>query len=131
MRRFLTRILGDDYLFMLNAEKLSNIVVNAMEDRKALDIKVLDVRGMSDIADWLVIASGTSNRQVVAIAHKIVEDAKQQGHRPLGMEGEDSGEWVLVDLGDVVAHVMQPTIRDFYQLEKLWSPVQETTAIQA
>lgn len=115
---------------MLNAETLSNLVVNAMEDRKALDIKVLDVRGMSDITDWLVIASGNSNRQVVAIADKIVEDAKEQGHRPLGMEGEDSGEWVLVDLGDVVAHVMQPAIRDFYQLEKLWSPVQETIAME-
>ncbi len=116
---------------MLDTEILSNLVVNAMEDRKALDIKVLDVRGMSDIADWLVIASGNSNRQVVAIADKIVEDAKQQGYRPLGMEGEESGEWVLVDLGDVIAHVMQPAIRDFYQLEKLWSPMQDHTAMRA
>ncbi len=116
---------------MLNAEQLSNLVVNAMEDRKAENIKVLDVRGMSDITDWLVIASAASNRQVVAIADKIVEDAKERGCRPLGMEGEDAGEWVLVDLGDVVAHVMQPAIRDFYQLEKLWSPMQEQYTMQA
>ncbi len=116
---------------MLNAEQLSDIVVNAMEDRKASDIQILDVRGISDITDWLVIASGGSNRQVSAIARKIADDAKEQGHRPLGMEGEDSGEWALVDLGDVVAHVMQPAIRDFYQLEKLWSPVQDTVAAQA
>jgi ribosome-associated protein len=100
---------------------LLQLVLHALEERKAIDIRVLDVRNLSNIMDIMVIASGTSNRQVVAIAENVMEEAKLHGYRPIGTEGQDTGEWVLVDLGDVVVHVMQPHIRDFYQLERLWS----------
>lgn len=115
---------------MLNSEQLSKIVVHAMEELKAQNIKVLDVRNISGVTDFLVISSGTSNRQVSAIADKVVEDAKTNGQRILGIEGKNPSEWVLVDLGDVVAHVMQPHIRDFYQLERLWSNLEETPRVE-
>jgi ribosome-associated protein len=105
----------------LNSAELRDLVVNAMEDLKAQDIQVLDVSKQSDVADFMVIASGSSSRQVSAIADNVIEDSKKQGMRPLGSEGKETGEWVLVDLGDVIAHVMQTSVREFYQLEKLWS----------
>ena len=104
----------------MNAEQLRDLVVEALEDLKGTDIRVLDVRGKSSITDIMVIASGTSDRQVRALANNVVVKAKEQGVMPLGQEGEREGEWVLVDLGDVVAHIMLPQIRDFYNLEKLW-----------
>lgn len=104
----------------MNDEQLKQLVVDAIEDVKGIDIKVLDVREQSSVTDVMVIASGNTARQVKAIANNIVEKAKAAGARPLGMEGEQHGEWILVDLGDVVAHIMQPSIRDFYNLEKLW-----------
>lgn len=106
---------------MLSSEQLSKIVVHAMEELKAQNIKVLDVRNISSVTDFLVISSGTSNRQVSAIADKVIKDAKSNGQPILGIEGKHPSEWILVDLGEVVAHIMQPHIRDFYQLEKLWS----------
>ena len=105
----------------LTSAELRDLVVNAMEDLKAQDIQVLDVSKQSDVADYMIIASGSSSRQVSAIADNIIDDSKKQGMRPLGDEGKETGEWVLVDLGDVIAHVMQTSVRDFYQLEKLWS----------
>lgn len=99
---------------------LVKLVVAAIEDIKGLDIKVLDVAALTTITDHMVVATGTSNRHVKSIADNIIVKAKEAGYRPLGVEGLDAAEWVLVDLGDVVAHVMQAQSRAFYQLEKLW-----------
>lgn len=99
---------------------LVNLVVDAIEEIKGLDIKVLHVEPLTTITDYMVIATGTSNRHVKSIADNVVVKAKAAGHRPLGIEGADSGEWVLVDLADAVVHVMQVQARAFYQLEKLW-----------
>ncbi|HEV2285899.1 MAG TPA: ribosome silencing factor [Steroidobacteraceae bacterium] len=95
-------------------------MTTALEDMKAANVKVLDVRGLTDIADTMVIASGTSDRHVRSIADRVVEKAKAIGRRPIGTEGERDGEWVLVDLQDLIVHVMLPRVREFYGLEHLW-----------
>lgn len=99
----------------------SPIIINALEELKAKDIVQLDVRELSQIMDTLIIATGTSSRHVKSLANSVVVELKQQGYPPLGVEGVDGGEWVLVDFGDTVVHVMQQQTRDFYELEKLWS----------
>ena len=99
---------------------LQDVVLDALADMKAVDIKALDVRGLTDITDTMVVASGTSDRHVKSIADRVVQRCKEAGFRPFGMEGERDGDWVLVDLHDVVLHVMLPRIREFYALEKLW-----------
>jgi ribosome silencing factor RsfS/YbeB/iojap len=99
---------------------LEGIVTAALEDMKAVNVKVMDVRGLTDIADVMVVASGNSDRHVKSIADRVIEKAKEGGFRPLGVEGQREGEWVLVDLQDVVLHVMLPRVREFYSLERMW-----------
>jgi ribosome silencing factor RsfS/YbeB/iojap len=99
---------------------LQSIVLDALADMKALDVKVLDVRGLTDIADCMVIASGTSDRHVRSVAQRVVEKTKQAGFRPHGVEGQQDGDWVLIDLSEMIVHIMLPRVREFYGLEKLW-----------
>ena len=105
----------------MNTNELRDLVIHSLEDMKGQDILELDVSEKTSITDIMVIVSGTSSRHVRGLADQVSMDAKKAGVQPLGMEGEREGEWVLVDLGDVVVHVMKPNIRDFYSLEKLWS----------
>lgn len=105
----------------MNSEQLSVLVIDALEDIKAQDIVKLDVRDMTTVTDYMIIASGTSNRHVQALVDNVAEKAKQAGHGPIGVEGEESAEWVLLDLQDALVHVMLPKVREFYNLEKLWS----------
>ena len=105
---------------MLSAEELKNVVVDALDEVKGVDIRVLDVREKSSFADLMVIATGTSDRHVKALAGKVQEKCREAGERPIGVEGEREGQWVLIDLTDVVVHVMTAQTRDFYNLEKLW-----------
>jgi ribosome-associated protein len=110
------------------ASPLQDVVTAALDDMKAVNVKVLDVRGLTDIADTMIIASGNSDRHVKSIADRVVEKAKESGFRPLGKEGERDGEWVLVDLQDIIVHVMLPRVREFYGLERLWDNGTETPA---
>ena len=112
---------------------LQNLVTAALDDMKAVNVRVLDVRGLTDIVDTMVIASGNSDRHVRSIAERVVEKAKAAGLRPLGTEGARDGEWVLVDLQDILVHVMLPRVREFYGLEHLWDggPTQAAVAAPA
>ena len=103
--------------------KLLDLVTDALDDGKAEDIKSFDVSTLTSIADFMVVATGRSSRQVKALAERVADAARKRKVKPLGMEGEQTSEWVLVDLGDVIVHVMQPETRAFYQLEKLWDSV--------
>src|SRR6201987_2838822 len=113
------------------APPLQQAVTTALDDMKAVNVRVLDVRGLTDIADTMVIASGNSDRHVRSIAERVVERAKAAGFRPLGTEGERDGEWVLVDLQDVIVHVMLPRVREFYGLERLWDNGEAAPAVAA
>ena len=104
-----------------NGADLLLIAQQALDDLKAVEPVVLDVRELSSVMDWLIVASGTSSRHVKSLSDSVIMKAKEQGVRPIGVEGERVGEWVLVDFGDVVVHLMQPAARSFYDLERLWS----------
>jgi ribosome-associated protein len=105
----------------MESEALLELARTALEDLKARDIRVLDVQKLTSVADYLIVASGTSKRHVRSVSQNLVEVAKQAGQKPIGVEGLESGEWILVDLADVIVHVMQPSTREFYKLEDLWS----------
>lgn len=111
---------GDNDRTVPAKHSLRNVVIDALADMKALEVKVLDVRGLTDIADFMVIASGTSDRHVRSVAQRVVDKTKEAGFRPHGVEGQQDGDWVLIDLNEMIVHVMLPRVREFYGLEKLW-----------
>jgi ribosome-associated protein len=103
-------------------ETLLAAVLASLDDDKAEDVVQIDLRGRSDVADYMVICSGRSSRQVAAISEKLVDRLKQEFKRSSKMEGKETGDWVLIDTGDVIVHVFRPEVREFYQLEKMWLP---------
>ena len=105
----------------MNSDELSRVIETALDDMKAKDVVRLDVRDMTTVTDYMIIASGTSKRHVQAIAENVAEKVKQAGQSALGIEGEEGGEWILLDLQDALVHVMLPRVPEFYNLEKLWS----------
>jgi len=105
----------------MTTDDITRIADNALQELKAVDIRILDVSGLTTVTDTMIIASGNSDRQLRALADNLVKRAKENGIRPLGMEGGAEAEWVLVDLGDVIVHIMRPDTRAYYQLEKLWT----------
>ncbi|MCY1538300.1 Ribosomal silencing factor RsfS [compost metagenome] len=113
------------------SEDLVKLAIAALEDIKAQDITTIDVREKTSITDFMVIASGTSSRHVKSLVDNVLEKVKEKGVRPLGSEGLDSGEWALLDLGDIVVHVMLPTARQFYDLERLWQGAEQSRAQHA
>jgi ribosome-associated protein len=104
----------------MDIKKLQSLVIDALEDVKAQDIRAFDTVHLTSLFDRVAIASGTSNRQTKALAASVRDKVKESGGTVVGIEGEDTGEWVLVDLGDMVVHIMQPAIRDYYRLEEIW-----------
>ncbi|WP_330926473.1 ribosome silencing factor [Candidatus Sororendozoicomonas aggregata] len=104
----------------MRSNELKQLVVNALDELKGNDIVTLEVFELTSVTDHMIIACGTSNRHVKSLADNVIEKCKKQGVRPLGTEGVEKAEWVLVDLGDVVAHIMLPAVRQFYDLESLW-----------
>ena len=114
----------------MDIRKLQKIVVSALEDIKGKDIEIINTTKLTSMFDRMVIATGDSNRQVKALARNVHEKVREAGAEVLSVEGEESGEWVLVDLGDIIVHVMQPTVRQYYNLEELWrtTPAQRRKA---
>ena len=104
----------------MQREQLKAFVLDKIDDMKGRDIVELNVKGKSTVTDTMVICSGNSKRHVSSIAEHVQVEAKHAGHAPLNVEGKETGDWVLVDLGDIIVHIMQDEARDFYQLEKLW-----------
>lgn len=113
--------MADSEPVSLESAAVRQLARQALEDLKAVDIVELDVRARASFTDTMIVASGTSTRHTGAIADAVVEAADARGHRPLGVEGAEAGEWILVDLGDVIVHIMLPDVRRYYELEKLWS----------
>jgi ribosome-associated protein len=105
----------------MNSEQLSELAVDALEEVKGKDIVKLDVRNLTTVTDFMIVVSGTSNRHVKALADAVADKAREAGHRPTGIEGTEGSEWILLDLQDILVHVMLPRVREFYNLEKLWS----------
>lgn len=105
----------------MTPEVLRNLIVDALEDRKGRDVVAMDVTDVTDVTDYMIVVSGTSNRHVKALVDQVVEVASSAGVKPLGVEGRETHEWVLVDMGDALVHVMQSETRSFYDLERLWS----------
>ena len=104
----------------MDIKKLQALVIDALEDVKAQDINLFDTTHLTSLFDRIIVASGTSNRQTKALAASVRDKVKQAGGQVLSVEGETTGEWVLVDLGDMIVHIMQPTIRAYYRLEEIW-----------
>ena len=115
----------------MRLNKLQKIAVTALEDIKARDITLLDVRKLTSLYDTLIVASAESNRQVKSLAHHVRDKLKEAGATIIGVEGEAGGEWVLVDAGSIVVHVMQPSVRAYYNLEELWTPPQPVRRAKA
>ncbi|HJN53093.1 MAG: ribosome silencing factor [Pseudomonadales bacterium] len=107
-------------------DELKSLVTGALDDLKGRNLRCLDVRELTDMIDYMIMVSGTSNRHVRALVNNVVNRCKENGVRPLGVEGEQPGDWVLIDLTDLVVHVMLPTAREFYDLERLWSAFEST-----
>jgi len=114
----------------MKLEKLAELIIETLEGNKATNILTLDVRELTSVTDLMIIASGTSSKQVTAIAEKLIEKVKKNNTPPFGSEGMQYGEWVLVDLGDIIVHIMHPTTRAHYQLEKLWSLIDDSDSAQ-
>lgn len=106
----------------MDIDVLKDKVLEMLDDIKAVDVQVFNVREMTSVTDYMIVSSGTSNRHVRSIANHVTDEMREAGLRSLGCEGAEHGEWVLLDYGDIVLHVMQPGVREFYQLEKLWNP---------
>lgn len=115
----------------LPTPSLLDLILSALDDLKANNVVTLDVRAVTSLADTMIIASGTSSRHVKALADNVLEKVKENGFRPLGVEGERDAEWILVDLGSVIVHVMQPATRAFYDLERLWAPAAQKASMAA
>ena len=115
----------------LSSEELLDQILESLSDDKAEDVVKIDLRGKSEMADYMVIASGRSTRQVSAMADKLVKKLKQDFERFSKVEGKDTGDWVLIDTGDVIVHVFRPEVREFYQLEKMWMSPTDTPAAKA
>ena len=115
----------------MDIKKLQKLAVSALEDIKAKDIEVINTSKLTTMFDKIIVATGDSNRQVNALARSVHDKVKEAGGAIVGMEGEESGEWVLVDLGDIVVHVMQPAVRAHYNLEELWQTVPKRVSAPA